>query len=124
MHKTTLVEAAAIEDGKQVVSTLENSGLKISAAFWSSWEDEDEGYLIVVSQDVADKGTTSVYKNAFVTLHNLDIGRPRPLNFWWDRIKIVSPSNLTYQMLKERAGKGDKSVLEGWALDSYIYKLE
>ena len=65
-----------------------------------------------------------MYKNAFVTLHNLDIGRPRPLNFWWDRIKIVSPSNLTYQMLKERAGTGDKPAREGWAVDSYIYKLE
>jgi hypothetical protein len=91
-----LVEADNIEDGRQVVSALENSGLKISAAFWSSWEDGDEGYLIVVSPDVAEKGSTSVYKQAFVT----------------------------YQLLKERAGTGDKPVSEGWALDSYIYKLE
>ena len=123
MYKTTLVEAD-IEDGKQVVCALENSGLKISAAFWSTWGEEDEGYLFVVSPDVADQGSTSVYKRAFVTLHSLDIGRPRPLNFWWDRIKIVSPSNLTYQMLKERAGTGDKPAREGWAVDSYIYKLE
>ena len=124
MYKTILVEADNIEDGRQVVSALENSGLKVSAAFWSSWEEEDEAYLIVVSPDVAEKGSTSVYKQAFVPLHSLDIGRPRPLNFWWDRIKIVSPSNLTYRMLKERAGTGDKPVSEGWALDSHIYKLE
>jgi hypothetical protein len=123
MYKTFLVEAD-IEDGRPVVSALENPGLKISAAFWSSWEDEDEWYLIVVSPDVADKGSTYVYKHAFAPLHNLDIGRPRPLNFWWDRIKIVSPSSLTYQMLKQRVGTGDKPVREGWALDSYIYKLE
>ena len=65
-----------------------------------------------------------MYKQALVTLSNLDIEPPRPLNFWWDRIKILSPVSLIYRRLKERAGTGDGPVRPGWALDSYIYKLE
>ena len=123
MYKTALVEAY-IEDGKQVVYALEASGLSIAAAFWSNWQDDDDWYLIVVSPEVAEKGSTYVYKHAFAPLHNVDIGRSQPINFWWDRIKIVSPSNLTYQMLKERAGTGKGPVRPGWALDRYVYKLE
>jgi hypothetical protein len=123
MYKTTLVEAD-IEDAKPVLEALENSGLKVTAAFWSNSEDEDDWHLVVVSPDVAEKGPTVVYKQAFEPLHNLDAGRSRPINFWWDRTKIISPSTLIYRNLKQRAGTGDKPVREGWALDSYIYKLE
>jgi hypothetical protein len=123
MYKATLVEAD-IEDGKPVLEALENSGLKVTAAFWSNSEDEDDWHVVVVSPDVAEKGPTVVYKQAFEPLHNLDAGRSRPINFWWDRTKIISPSTLIYRNLKHRAGTGDKPVREGWALDSYIYKLE
>jgi|HubBroStandDraft_1064217.scaffolds.fasta_scaffold160370_2 hypothetical protein len=123
MYKTALVEAD-IEDGAQAVSALEASGLKVTAAFWSNSEDEDDWHLVVVSPDVAEKGSTQVYKQAFAPLHNLDTEPMRPINFWWDRIKIISPARLIYRMLKQRAGTGDGPVRPGWALDSYIYKLE
>jgi hypothetical protein len=124
MYKTELV-AADIADGKRVVSALEDSGLKITAAFWFYSEEEyDDWYLIVVSPDVAEKGSTLVYKQAFAPLHTMDIDSPRPINFWWDRIKIISPSSLTYQMLKQRAARGDKPVREGPTSDAYIYKME
>jgi hypothetical protein len=64
MYKTALVEAD-IEDGAQAVSALEASGLKVTAAFWSNSEDEDDWHLVVVSPDVAEKGSTQVYKQAF-----------------------------------------------------------
>jgi hypothetical protein len=123
MYKTALVEAD-IEDGAQAVSALEASGLKVTAAFWSNSEDEDDWHLVVVSPDVAEKGSTQVYKQAFAPLHNLDTEPMRPISFWWDRIKIISPARLIYRMLKQRAGIGDGPVRPGWALDSYIYKLE
>lgn len=123
MYKTTLVEAD-IEDGKRVVSILEDLGLKVTAAFWSNSEEDDDWHLVVVSPDVAEKGSTYVYKQAFAPLHSLDTGSPRPLNFWWDRIKILSPSSLIYEMLKQRAGTGDRPVRPGWAFDAYIYKMQ
>jgi hypothetical protein len=122
MLKTTLVEAD-IQDGERVVSALEKSGLKVTAAFWSPSDDHDDWHLVVVSPDVADKGAPPVYKEAFATLSNLDLEPPKPLNFWWDRVKIISPVSLIYRNLKQRAGTGDKPVRPGWALDAYIYKM-
>ena len=49
---------------------------------------------------------------------------PEPFDSWWDRIKILSPVSLIYRRLKERAGTGNGPVRPGWAIDSYIYKLE
>jgi len=123
MYKTTLVQAD-IEDGARAVSALEASGLKVTAAFWSNSEDEDDWHLVVVSPDVAGKGSTQVYKEAFAPLYSLDTEPLRPSNFWWDRIKIISPASLIYRMLKQRAGTGDRPVRPGWALDSYIYKIQ
>jgi hypothetical protein len=71
MYKTTLV-AADIEDGARAVSALEASGLKVTAAFWSNSEDEDDWHLVAVSPDVAEKGSTQVYRQAFDPLHSLD----------------------------------------------------
>lgn len=122
MYKTVLVDAD-IEDGRQVVATLEKSGLKITAAFWFHSEDRDDWELVVVSPEVAEKGSTQVYKEHFATLHNMQTELPRRLNFWWDRIKIISPSSLIYQRLKQYAGPSDRPVREGPALDAYIYKM-
>jgi hypothetical protein len=122
MYKTILVETD-IQDGERVIAALEESGLNITAAFWSPSEDEDDWYLVAVSSDVAERGGTEVYKQAHATLDNLEIGSPRSHDFWWDRIKIISPSSLIYLRLKDRAGAGDSPVRPGWALGSYIYKL-
>jgi hypothetical protein len=122
MYKTTLVKSD-IEGGERVVSALEASGLKVSAAFWHPSEDEDDWYLVVVSPDVAEKGPTQVYKQAFDLLNNLDVEPPESLDSWWGRIKIISPASLIYRNLKQRAGTGDRPVRPGWALDSYIYKM-
>ena len=58
MYKTKLVEED-IKDGKLVVATLEQS-VKVTAAFWSYFEDEDDWNLVIVSPDVAEKGSTEV----------------------------------------------------------------
>ena len=63
------------------------------------------------------------YKKLFAPLHNLQTDLPRPLNFWWDRIRIISPSSLVYQELKQHAGPVGGPVREGPALDAYIYKM-
>ena len=123
MYKTTLVRAD-IKGGERLVSALEASGLKIAAAFWSNKEDEDDWYLVVVSPEVAEKGATIVYKQAYELLHTLDVEPPEPFDSWWGRVKIISPVSLLYRNLKQRAGTGDGPVRPGWALDSYIYKLE
>jgi hypothetical protein len=39
-------------------------------------------------------------------------------------IEGVSPVRLIYRNLKQRAGTGDRPVRPGWALDSYIYKMD
>jgi len=122
MYKTTLVERD-IQDGERVIAALEKSGISVTAAFWSPSQDEDDWYLVAVSSDVAERGATEVYKQAHATLDNLEIDSPRSHNFWWDRIKIISPSSLIYRRLKERAGTGDRPVRPGWALDAYIYKM-
>jgi hypothetical protein len=122
MYKTTLVRTD-IEGGARVVSALEASGLKITAAFWWNKEDEDDWYLVVVSPEVAEKGATQVYRQAFELLNNGDVDPPEPFDSWWGRVKIISPVSLIYRRLKERAGPGDKPVRPGWALDSYIYKM-
>jgi hypothetical protein len=122
MYKTLLVDAD-IQDGRQVVSSLENAGLKIAAAFWLHSEERDEWELVIVSPDVAEKGSTQVYKEHFATLHNMQTELPRPLNFWWDRIKIVSPSSLSYETVKHHSGLRCGPVREGPALDAYIYKM-
>jgi hypothetical protein len=123
MYKTTLVRTD-IERGERVVSALEASGLKITAAFWWNKEDEDDWYLVVVSPDVAEKGPTQVYRQAFELLNNGDVDPPEPFDSWWGRVKIISPVTLIYRNLKQRAGTGDGPVRPGWALDSYIYKME
>ncbi len=122
MYKTVLVDAD-IEDGRQVLATLEKSGLKVTAAFWFQGEDDDEWNLVIVSPDVAEKGSTQVYKEHFATLHNLQTTLPRPLNFWWDRIRIISPASLTYQTVKQRSGLRFGPVREGPVSDAYIYKM-
>lgn len=129
MVKTTMVEAD-IPDGERVVSALEQSGIKVIAAFWSPSahyersDEQDDWHLIVVSPDVAPKGGPSAYERAFAVLKDFDVGSPRWPDFWWDRIKILSPSTLIYRELKRRAGTGDRPFYPGWAYDSYIYKLE
>lgn len=122
MYKTTLVRND-IEGGQRVLSALEESGLKVSAAFWHPAENEDDWRLIVVSPDVAEKGSTDVYRKAFGLLKNLNVEPPEPFDSWWGRVKIISPASLVYRNLKQRAGTGDGPVRPGWALDSYIYKM-
>jgi len=122
MYKTTLVRTD-IEGGERVVSALESSGLKVTAAFWWNKEDEDDWYLVVVSPDVAEKGATQVYRQAFELLNNGEVHPPEPFDSWWGRVKIISPVSLIYRRLKERAGTGDSPVRPGWALDAYIYKM-
>src|SRR5579863_4096514 len=117
MYKTILVETD-IQDGERVIAALEKSGLNITAAFWSPSDDEDDWHLVAVSSDVAERGGTEVYKQAHATLDHLKIGSPRSHNFWWDRIKIISPSILIYLRLKDRAGTDDSPLRPGWALGS------
>jgi hypothetical protein len=104
MYKTTLVRAD-IKGGERVVSALEASGLiNIAAAFWSNKEDEEDWYLVVVSPEVAEKGATTVYKQAYELLHTLDVEPPEPFDSWWGRVKIISAVSLVYGNLKQRAG--------------------
>jgi hypothetical protein len=123
VYKTVLVDED-IKDGRLVLDLLEQHGLRVTAAFWSHFEDEDDWNLVIVSPDVAEKGSTQVYKELFAPLHNLQTELARPLNFWWDRIRIISPSSLIYQELKQHAGPVGGPVREGPALDAYIYKME
>ena len=106
-----------------MLAALEQRGIRVTAAFWSQSEDEDDWSLVVVSPDVPEKGPTTVYKELLAVLKDLDIKPPGPLHSWWDRIKIISPSSLIYRTLKQQAGPMGGPVREGAALDAYIYKM-
>lgn len=121
MYKTVLVDTD-IEDGRRVVAELEKQ-LRVTAAFWFH-EEEDEWKLVVVSPEVSEKGTTSLYRTIAVLLNDLSIDPQRPVQFPLDRIALLSQHSLTYQMVKQRTGPIGGPVLEGPALDAYIYKLE
>jgi len=112
MYKTALV-SADIEDGRRVVQAFEKAGLRITAAFWFQHEDEEDWNLVIVSPDVATKGSTRVYKELFAPLHNLQTEvAPATLAVWWERIQVTSPASLIYQMVKQHSG-----------LSPYIYKI-
>jgi hypothetical protein len=122
MHKTTLVDAD-IEGGRRVLAALEQRGVRVTAAFWSQSEDEDDWSLVVVSPDVPEKGPTTVYKELLAVLKDLDIKPPGPLHSWWNLIKIISPASLIYQRAKQYSGSRFGPVKEHPALDAYIYKM-
>jgi hypothetical protein len=122
MYKTILV-AADIEDGRRILEELEKRQLRIAAAFWFHYEDEDDWKLVVVSPDVSDKGPKSLYTMVSMLLYDLANDPDKPLQFPLDRIMLVSPYSLLYKMVKQRVGPGVGPVREGLTLDAYIYKM-
>jgi hypothetical protein len=121
MYKTILV-GTDIEDGRRLLRELEDRGLHIVAAFW--FQDEEEDWkLIAVSPDVEEKGPTALYTMIAMMLKDLSVDPNRPLQFPLDRITLVSPYSLLYKMVKQRTGPVGGPVREGYALDSYIYKM-
>lgn len=123
MYKTELVDQD-IKDGRIVLDLLERRGLPVTAAFWAYFDEEDEWNFVIVSPDVDERGSAQIYTELFAPLHKLQTElAPRTLNFWWDRIRIISPASLTYKELKQHAGPVGGPVREGPALDAYIYKM-
>jgi hypothetical protein len=120
VYKTVLVDTD-IDDGRRLLENLEKA-IRVTAAFWSHSEDDDEWQLVIVSPDVAERGPTQVYKMLLVLLNNLNAEAGRtivPL----DRVMIISPSSLVYKTMKQRSGPVGGPVREGPALDAYIYKM-
>ncbi len=122
MYKTLLV-ATDIEDGRRILAELEKLNLHMTAAFWFH-EDGEDWKLVVVSPDVEEKGPNSLYTMILAMLKDLSTDPDRPLNFPLDRIKLASPSSLLYQTVRRHSGLIYGPVREGYAMDSYIYKMQ
>lgn len=121
MYKTILV-ATDIEEGRRILEEVEKLHLQITAAFWFH-EDEEDWKLVVVSPDVEEKGSKSLYTMIALRLRDLSIDPDRPLQFPLDRIKLVSPSSLLYKAVRERSGLRFGRVREGYAREAYIYRM-
>ncbi len=122
MYKTILV-ATDIEDGRRILEELENLKLQMTAAFWFH-KDEEDWKLFVVSPDVEEQGPTKLYTMIALMLRNLAIDPDRPLQFPLDRISLASPSSLIYRTVRRHSGMMYGPVREGFAMDSYIYKMQ
>jgi hypothetical protein len=121
MYKTILV-TADIEDGRRILGELEKRHLPMTAAFWFH-EDEEDWKLIVVSPDVEEKGTNSLYTMILGMLKDLSVDPDRPLQFPFDRIRLMSPQSLLYKRVRDHSGLRFGPVREGHARDAYIYKM-
>jgi len=122
MYKTFLVETD-IEDGRKILEELEKRHLRITAAFWLHFQEEGDWKLVVVSPDVAEKGTTALYTMIVEMLDHLAIADRKPLQFPLDRIMVVGPNSLRYKTVRDHSGLRFGPVREGSAMDSYIYKM-
>jgi hypothetical protein len=122
MFKTILV-AVDIEDGRRILQELEKRQMRITAAFWFHYEDEDEWRFVVVTPDVEEKGPTALYTMFAAMLNDLSADNRSPLQFPLDRIRPVSPHSLVYKTVKQHAGPVGGPVREGPVLDAYIYKM-
>jgi hypothetical protein len=120
LYKTTLVNAD-IEDGRQLLESLEQK-LPVIAAFWFHSEENDLWKLIFVSPIVAEKGAPYVYLKLFPLLNNLDAEKGQ-VTIPVDQVMAVSPSSQIYQTVKQHAGPIGGPVREGPVLDAYIYKM-
>jgi hypothetical protein len=120
MYKTVLV-STDIEDGRQLLESLEQK-LPVIAAFWFHFEDDDLWKLVFVSPIVAQRGAPHVYATLFVLLNNLDTERGR-VTIPVDQVMVVSSSSQIYQTVKQHAGPIGGPVREGPVLDAYIYKM-
>lgn len=123
MYKTILVEAD-LEQGRRIVEELSKRQVRITAAFWYHYEDEDDWKLVVVSPDFEDKGPKALYTMISSMLSELAGNSKEPLRFSLDQIMLVSPYSLLYNMVRDYSGLRYGPVREGPALDSYIYKME
>jgi hypothetical protein len=122
MYKTILV-ATDIEDGRRILKELEKQGLQTTAAFWFH-KDEEDWKLFVVSPDVEEQGPTKLYTMIARMLKDLSSDPDGPLQFPLDRISLASPSSLIYQTVRRHSGLFFGPVREGYAMDSYIYKMQ
>jgi len=121
MYKTILV-AQDIEDGRRILEELEKRHLPMTAAFWFH-EDEEDWKLVVVSPDVEEKGTNALYTMIAAMLKSLATDPERPLQFPLKRIKLASLNGLLHQTVRRHSGLIYGPVREGYAMDSYIYKM-
>jgi hypothetical protein len=122
MYKTILVETD-LEQGRRIVEELGKRQVRITAAFWYHYEDEDDWKLVVVSPDFEDQGPRALYTMISQMLSELSSDPKRALQFPLDRIMLVSPYSLLYKMVRDYSGLRYGPVREGPALDSYIYKM-
>jgi hypothetical protein len=122
VYKTILV-SSDVEDGRRLLLGLERL-LRITAAFWYHFEEEDQWKLVVFSPDVSEKGPRELYFEVSTLLFDLENDPLKPLKFPFDRITLVSPYSLFYKMVEQRSGPRGGPVREGLSQDAYIYKME
>lgn len=122
MYKTILVETD-LEQGRRIVEELGKLRVRITAAFWYHYEDEDDWKLVIVSPDFEDQGPKALYTMITAMLSELSSDPESPLQFPMGRIMFVSPYSLLYKIVRDYSGLRYGPVREGPALDSYIYKM-
>jgi hypothetical protein len=80
--------------------------------------------LVVVSPEVEEKGTNRLYTMTALMLKELSADPDKPLQFPLDRIQLVGPNTLLYRSVRDHSGIRYGPVREGYAMDSYIYKMD
>ena len=119
MYQTILVKED-VENGRKILGRLEKQKLvRVTAAFWFHFEEEDQWKLVIVSPDVSDLGPKQLYTTISLLLHEMANDPREPIQFPLRAIRLVSPDSLLYKTVKQRTGP----AREGPALDAYIYKV-
>jgi hypothetical protein len=122
VYKTILV-SEDIEKGRRLLPSLEKI-LKITAAFWFHYDEQERWKLVVVSPDVSEKGPRALYTGILALLRDLQNDPQTPLQFSFDDITLVSPASLLYKRVKQGSGLHVGPVPEGpSSQDAYIYKM-
>ncbi len=111
MYKTQLVETD-ITDGRRVVEELEKV-MRITAAFWYCEDEDSEWKLVIVSPDVAEKGSSQLYQRIAVLLNDLSVDLQKPVIMPLSTIRLTTPRSLLYERVRRFSD----------ALDTYVYKM-
>ena len=127
MDKTALVEKY-IEDGKKLITGLDEKGFRLDAALWFYLTDSDEWRLLLASPFVEKEGPRKSYN----VIQSVLEGLSPPSAISLKDISIVSPNYNLIQLLKIaiRTGPGisdirfTRNVINNTLIeDAYIYRI-
>ncbi len=127
MDKTALVERN-IEDGRSLVSGLDDAGFPVRAALWLYLSDSDDWRFIIASL-LADKIGP---RQAYESVQSVLAGLSPPVRVSLKEISVVSPNDPLILLLGQAIHTGSgisgirfaRNTINGTFIeDAYIYRL-